>query len=60
LNLIFLLLVKIFPLILRNLKKERRRIVGGNDAWGADLQLMDTMLEHNCQLLPKKLGEKYL
>jgi hypothetical protein len=57
LNLLFLLLVKMFALVTRNLNEERRSFVGGNDAWGEDLWPLDIMLEKNCQLLPKKMGE---
>ena len=56
----FLFLVKLFPLVTRNLKEERRRVVKGNDAWGEGLQSLEIMLEQNHQLLPKKLGENYL
>jgi hypothetical protein len=56
-NLIFLHLVKMFPLVTRNLNEERIRIVIGNDAWGAGLQPLDIMQEKNHQIFPKKLGE---
>jgi hypothetical protein len=60
LNLLFLCLVNIFPLVTRNLKEERRRKVRGNNAWEASLQPLEIMLEKNHQLMPKKLGGKYL
>jgi hypothetical protein len=45
LNLLFLRLVKIFLLVTRRLKEERRRVVGENDACGEGLQPLDIMLE---------------
>jgi hypothetical protein len=45
LNLLFLHLVKIFLLVARCLNEERRRVDGGNDAWGEGLQPLDIMLE---------------
>jgi hypothetical protein len=49
-----------FPLVTKNLNEERRRFIGGNDAWGEYLQPLDIMLEKNHQILPNKLGENHL
>jgi hypothetical protein len=45
LNLLFLCPVKIFLLVTRRLKEERRRVFGENDAFGEGLQPLDIMLE---------------
>jgi hypothetical protein len=48
------------PLVTRNLNEERRRVIGGNDAWGEYLQPLDIVMKQKCPLFPKKLRENYL